>query len=204
MADTMRICTKCFVSKSESEFSKDAQKASGRSPSCKECRNEESRNRYKEAGDTKSQRERVAAWRAKNPFAVKALNKASHSRSKEKRNAESREYRANNLERMRMLNREWARNNPEVMRATNSARRAARVQAIPKWAEGEFDKLVVSECFDLAVRRTKETGIEWHVDHIVPLRSEKVCGLHCAANVRVITAAENHGKGNRTWPNMPT
>ncbi len=40
------------------------------------------------------------------------------------------------------------------------------------------------------------------VDHIVPLSSEFVCGLHCIANLAVITKAENDRKQNRWWPDM--
>jgi hypothetical protein len=203
MTEMLLTCSKCLVQKRGSEFVKDPQRKTGRSSHCKECKREHGRKAYANI-PKEYQRERVAAWRESNPERTRELDKASHERNKDRRNAYSREYRANNLERMRMLSREWSRNNPEVMRATNNARRAAKAQAIPKWANDEFDLLIVSECFDLAVRRTKATGVEWHVDHIVPLRSEKVCGLHCAANVRVITATENHGKGNRTWPNMPT
>lgn len=41
-----------------------------------------------------------------------------------------------------------------------------------------------------------------HVDHIVPLQSNWVCGLHCEANLRVIPGAENESKRNFWWPQM--
>jgi len=41
------------------------------------------------------------------------------------------------------------------------------------------------------------------VDHIVPLSSPKVCGLHCSANLQVIPKHVNDSKGNAWWPDMP-
>ena len=51
-------------------------------------------------------------------------------------------------------------------------------------------------------RRTRETGVQHSVDHIVPLIHPLVCGLHCPANLRVITLEENMRKSNNTWPQM--
>ena len=42
-----------------------------------------------------------------------------------------------------------------------------------------------------------------HVDHIVPLQSALVCGLHCEANLEIIPGAANEAKKNYWWPDMP-
>lgn len=69
---------------------------------------------------------------------------------------------------------------------------------------GELSEFILSEIYDLRDLRNHHTNVTWHVDHIIPLQSLLVCGLHCGFNLRVIPAEENIKKGNRWWDDMPT
>jgi len=51
--------------------------------------------------------------------------------------------------------------------------------------------------------RSKREGIDYHVDHIVPLQNELVCGLHNEFNLRVVPATVNLAKHNTDWPGKP-
>jgi hypothetical protein len=84
-------------------------------------------------------------------------------------------------------------------RVYTQKRRAAKLVATPGWADSEkmFDVYLA------AMMKEYETGIPHHVDHIVPLVSDIVCGLHCEANLQVLTQYENLAKNNRVWPDMP-
>lgn len=78
-------------------------------------------------------------------------------------------------------------------------RRSLRIRiATPAWAD--FD--AIASVYKLRDKVTQETGVEHHVDHIVPLAGKMVCGLHVAANLRVIPAAENLRKSARFEPGV--
>ena len=94
---------------------------------------------------------------------------------------------------------EWVRKNPGKGREFVARAKAAKLKATPKWKNQFF----LEEIYDLACRRTKTLGFQWHVDHIVPLQSKLVCGLHCEQNLQVIPGSQNQSKSNRTWPDMP-
>jgi hypothetical protein len=181
-------------------FCKDSSRIDGLYPWCKNCRKVASRKQFEKNRDRC--REKTANWRANNLERARELSRLAHQKHKDKRNAASKLYREQNREKVRALCLKWGKENPARAREINADRRARKNQAIPTWADDEFDKLVVAEMFDLGRLRTKATGVKWHVDHIVPLRNKRVCGLHCAANLQVITAEQNHIKGNRVWPNM--
>lgn len=79
------------------------------------------------------------------------------------------------------------------------AYKARKRKAMPAWANEFF----LAEAYDIAATRTEMTGIQWEVDHIVPLQGATVCGLHVENNIAVIPAQDNRKKGNRHWPDMP-
>ena len=93
----------------------------------------------------------------------------------------------------------WRKNNADLVCQQAAKRRAVSRKATPDWANTFF----IKEAYRLAELRSKVTGFEWHVDHVVPLNSPIVCGLHCEHNLDVIPANMNLSKSNRHWPDMP-
>jgi len=82
----------------------------------------------------------------------------------------------------------------KASRAKNKANyRARKRNAYVPWA----DQIKLRAFYDEAQRLTKETGTEYQVDHIIPLKGKHVCGLHVEINLRVITKTENLQKNNK-------
>ena len=133
-----------------------------------------------------------AERRKQNPELYKRLNAAYRAQNPDKWKAAQKKWLAANPE----WKKNWDRENLDKHRANMARRNAAKLRATPKWANEFF----ISEAYHLAALRTKATGFAWHVDHIVPLRSKLVCGLHVEHNLRVIPAVDNARKGNRYWP----
>jgi len=55
----------------------------------------------------------------------------------------------------------------------------------------------MQEAYDLAVRRKEVTGLDWDVDHIIPLKGKTVSGLNVIDNIAVIPKAMNSAKRAR-------
>ena len=81
---------------------------------------------------------------------------------------------------------------PGKRRARLAMRREAVRRATPPWA----DHLAIAAVYQNA-QEMRAAGLDVHVDHIIPLKGESVCGLHIAENLQIIPAAENLRKHNR-------
>jgi 5-methylcytosine-specific restriction endonuclease McrA len=89
--------------------------------------------------------------------------------------------------------------NPELYKALTSVRKRRHRSATPKWIT-TGQKLAMRRLYLQAMELTKLTGERYVVDHIVPLISDAVCGLHVPWNLRVITQEENLRKSNKLEP----
>lgn len=68
----------------------------------------------------------------------------------------------------------------------------ARLRRFPKWANEQR----IQEVYATAQRLARNTGLEWHVDHVLPLQGRLVSGLHVHENLRVVPARMNLQKSN--------
>jgi hypothetical protein len=89
----------------------------------------------------------------------------------------------------------WKEENPLQVLADNKVRRRKHRTATPPWITRR-QKSEIRALYQSAILSSKITGEKYVVDHIYPLRSEVVCGLHVPWNLRIITQAENLVKSN--------
>lgn len=89
--------------------------------------------------------------------------------------------------------RAYQKEKKDVINAHSSWRRAQKELRTPIWA----DRKLIEEFYKEARRLTEETGVAYHVDHIIPLNGKLVSGLHVQNNLRVIPAIENLRKNNK-------
>jgi hypothetical protein len=68
----------------------------------------------------------------------------------------------------------------------SAERRARKVSATPDWADKEKIKEIYRNCPE-----------GYQVDHIIPLKGEKVCGLHVENNLQYLTESDNIKKSNK-------
>jgi 5-methylcytosine-specific restriction endonuclease McrA len=132
---------------------------------------------------------------------------AEYNKSEAGRTAKRRYYETNRdevisranarpLEAKKAYKRKYKAANPELYKALTSLRRRRHKNATPPWLTAE-QKKAIRQLYVTAQRLTETTGERYVVDHIVPLISDVVCGLHVPWNLRVITQEENLKKSNK-------
>lgn len=166
-------CTKCGEEKPHDQFSKC--KRDGLQSKCKSCE-----KAYRDANKAARQNYHKT-WAADNKDALREYRQKHHKANRDKA-----------LARMK----HWQQNNPDKVNATNARRRAAKLQATPPWLTQD-DFANIQQFYTIANQLTELNGQIYHVDHIIPLQGETVCGLHVPWNLQVLDGPENLAKHNK-------
>lgn len=135
-------------------------------------------------------------YRIKNRDKISAYNNGWRCRNKVLCSHYARDWGERNPEKRRELLRRFMLTNPGYFIEAKALRRARKKQATPAWA----NRAAIREIYREAANISKQTGVVHHVDHIIPLVNELVCGLHVEANLQVVPAGVNLRKSNSFQP----
>lgn len=175
----MKFCPKCSQTKSKLEFYKNKAQKDGLGTQCKTCDKESKREYYV------LNKEEIAEREAK-------YYRENKEKKEDKLKYQSKWYRENK-EKIKEQRAKYFSENKEKYLVASSKRRASKLKASPVWADQEQIRLI----YAYRAFIEKSTGIKHHVDHIIPLQNDYVCGLHNEFNLRVVPAEENLRKKNK-------
>lgn len=177
----MKVCSKCKKEKSFDCFSPDnGEKANkdGLRSICKECRSAAN-----------------LAWHYKNREKSIENRKLWGEKNKEKVKSYSIKYLENNKDYLYKKTSEWNRLNKSKKAKNASKKRYLENASAPKWLT-HIHLAQIQEFYDIALAKTTQTGIVYHVDHIHPIQGNGFNGLHVPWNLQILTAKENVSKKN--------
>lgn len=172
-----KVCTSCSVEKELSEFYKQKDCKFGVSSKCKDCLRAKARDYSKSPAGRDSARK-------------------SYQRNKAAHNARTKNYYEKNKAHLSQKNREWKANNKSKVLASVTLRKRKVRQATPSWLTLE-QKKDIENFYWLSKDLQAVSGQTYHVDHIVPLKGQNVCGLHVPWNLQALPSDINMSKGNK-------
>ena len=170
-----KLCSKCKTKKKIEEFSKSYKSNDGHKSRCKTC----------SAVEMLIYNSREEVKQRKKDWEKTDRGILAKERQKERQPEFGKKYRENNRAKLT---------------AKQSRRKAQKIRATPTWFIQEKEN--VDFIYGVARELTIKIGKEYHVDHIVPLKSDFVCGLHTLANLQILPGSVNCSKSNRYWPDM--
>lgn len=210
--NSLKRCASCADYKPLHLFAKSSQSKDGLHSYCKPCANRKrqewrEQNRDKDRASTRRWADKNLERARSNAKAYWASHREEHKErcksryyaDPEKHNAETRAWYRENRERVLIQKQEYAQRNKDECAARSRFYKSLRRYQMPSWA----NRKAIADIYRKARKMSRETGMPYHVDHIVPVTSKLVCGLHVEFNLQILPGTENIVKGNRRWPDMP-
>jgi hypothetical protein len=155
------------------------------------------KNRYKDNRESILLRNKI--YNLNNKDIRKIYNDEYRQKNSKSIKEQKRIYRQENNKVINLRHSLWVKNNLDKVNAKNTRRKTTKLNRTPNWSNQKDINILYKDAKELK----KLTGINFHVDHIVPLKSKFVSAFHVVANLQILEAKENLSKGNRYWPDMP-
>jgi hypothetical protein len=190
----MKMCGHCGETKDLSCFSPTKHQVGGYASWCRQCHNiavsrrakickeqyETTAKIYRDANKEKIGI-RINEWRDSNKEQVKQVNA---------------KWNTDNKEHKKQYSVQWRKDNPHKVAMNNAKRRAAKLQATPRWlTKAQLEEI---EWFYETAKELQWLSEEpLEVDHIEALQGERASGLHVPWNLQILPRKKNRSKGNR-------
>ena len=195
---SLRKCKHCSIEANIQEelslFVSDKKSKHGRENVCKDCRKESLSDRpiskstyqgslyFRDYYSKNKEKYKKSAlkWQSNN---ADIISEKQHIRYIENRDARLQQ------------SKEWIEENRGKSRAYKAKNQAKRNLRVPSWLTPD-DFWMMGIAYETARERTEQYGVEFEVDHIIPLNGKYVSGLHVPDNLQVITRYDNNRKSN--------
>lgn len=180
-----KICNRCKQEKPAEQFYANKRMKDGLNTFCIEC--------HKADNVARKAKDRA------NPefkFAELTYKKEYRKRTVEQRADYMAEWRTANQQHVQQYGKNYRHANKAKCNFLCQKRKIDLLNRTPAWLT-EDDKWIMEQAYELAALRTQMLGVEFHVDHEIPLRGKIVSGLHVPQNLRVVTWLENQRKTNK-------
>jgi hypothetical protein len=115
---------------------------------------------------------------------------------RERRLSLKREWQSKNRSHINSYNESIRKKYPHKHAERQRLRNARLQKAEPDWVDDKHKDRIV-EIYLCAKNMSDKFGRKYHVDHIVPLKGENVCGLHVWWNLQILEASRNLSKSNK-------
>lgn len=118
-------------------------------------------------------------------------------KGKEVKRQQALRWKRANKEHCTKYSRDFAKRKPWHKAANTGKERARKFNALPSWYEIYREEILA--IYKHSHELTVATGIQHHVDHVVPLNSYAVTGLHVPWNLQVVPWYLNLSKRRQLW-----
>ena len=174
------------------------------STKCVECSTNSNKQYYKEniekelirsANYKIENHDKILKYRENNKDIINQSRLNCFNKNKDKYQKAQKEFRRLNPEKIKEYRfRHYNENKHEYIEKAKY-RKISQLKRTPVWLS-EDDRIAIKLIYKIAARVSKETGIDYHVDHKIPLHGKLVSGLHIPDNLQLLKASENLSKGN--------
>jgi hypothetical protein len=176
----MKLCVRCKVKKEDLEF---RQLKTRLNSWCKDCCKEHRKEWYQKNRKLELDK-------------AKAYHRATYADKRDHKIKKAVEWVKNNPEKYKVNAKKCYENNKSKVMAYAGMRRALKRNAVPIWIDSVKNSLNAIYAMRDWMNLTM-FGIKYEVDHIIPLKNSRVCGLHVPNNLQVITQFDNRSKQNK-------